>query len=71
MPRILILHAAVGTGHTTAAYALAEAFRRKQVGEVRVEDTLDYGSRLFRESLTRAYTSRHHAASPEYDETCL
>lgn len=55
MPRILILHAAVGTGHTTAAHALAEAFRRKQTGEVRVEDVLDYGSALFRSALTRSY----------------
>src|SRR5262245_45255876 len=55
MPRILILHAAVGTGHATAARALAEAFRRKQQGEVRVEDILDYGSQLFRTALTRAY----------------
>jgi processive 1,2-diacylglycerol beta-glucosyltransferase len=55
MPRILILHAAVGTGHTTAAYALADAFRTKQQGEVRVEDILDYGSKLFRVALTRAY----------------
>ena len=55
MPRILILHAAVGTGHTTAARALADAFRRKQQGDVRVEDILDYGSRLFRTALTRAY----------------
>ena len=55
MPRILILHAAVGTGHTTAARALADAFRGKQQGDVRVEDILDYGSRLFREGLIRAY----------------
>ena len=55
MPRILILHAAVGTGHTTAARALADAFRRKQLGEGRVEDILDYGSRLFRTALTKAY----------------
>jgi processive 1,2-diacylglycerol beta-glucosyltransferase len=55
MPRILILHASVGTGHTTAARALADAFRRKQLGEVRVEDILDHGSRLFRAALTRAY----------------
>ncbi len=55
MPRILILHATVGTGHTTAARALADAFQRKQLGEVRVEDLLDYGSRLFRTVLTRAY----------------
>ncbi|MCC7368991.1 MAG: UDP-N-acetylglucosamine--LPS N-acetylglucosamine transferase [Chloroflexi bacterium] len=55
MPRILILHAAVGTGHTTAANALAEAFRRKQQGDVRVEDVLDYGSTLFRKALVRSY----------------
>jgi processive 1,2-diacylglycerol beta-glucosyltransferase len=55
MPRILILHAEVGTGHTTAANALADAFRRNQQNEVRVEDTLNYGSRLFRESLTQSY----------------
>jgi processive 1,2-diacylglycerol beta-glucosyltransferase len=55
MPRILILHAEVGTGHTTAANALADAFRRNQQNEVRVEDALNYGSRLFRESLTQSY----------------
>jgi processive 1,2-diacylglycerol beta-glucosyltransferase len=55
MPRILILHAAIGTGHTAAAHALADAFRGKQLGEVRVEDILDYGSRLFRAALTKAY----------------
>jgi processive 1,2-diacylglycerol beta-glucosyltransferase len=56
MPRILILHAAVGSGHTTAARALADAFRsRQQQGDVRVEDILDYGSRLFREGLIRTY----------------
>jgi processive 1,2-diacylglycerol beta-glucosyltransferase len=55
MPRILILHAAVGSGHTTAANALADAFRRRQQGEVRVEDILDYGSPLFREGLIRSY----------------
>ena len=55
MPRILILHAAVGSGHTTAARALADAFRNRQQGDVRVDDILDYGSRLFREGLTRSY----------------
>ena len=55
MPRILIFHAAVGSGHTTAANALADAFRRKQQGNVRVEDILDFWSPLFRESLIRAY----------------
>ena len=55
MPRILILHASIGTGHTTAANALADAFRRKQSGEVRVEDILAYGSELLRKALTQAY----------------
>ena len=55
MPRILILHAAVGTGHTTAAHALAEAFRRRPVADVRTEDILDYGNALFRAALSRSY----------------
>ena len=55
MPRILILYASVGTGHRRAALALAEAFRRKQHGEVWVEDALDYGSPLFRQAYTRSY----------------
>jgi processive 1,2-diacylglycerol beta-glucosyltransferase len=55
MPRVLILHASVGTGHERAATALAAAFARKQEGEVRVEDTLDYGSQLFRQAYSRSY----------------
>src|SRR5688500_4627626 len=55
MPRVLILHAAVGSGHSTAANALADAFRRRQQGDVRVEEILDYGTPLFREGLIRSY----------------
>src|SRR5262245_33309709 len=55
MPRILILHASVGAGHKSAATALAAAFARKQDGDVRVEDTLDYGSAVFRQTYGRAY----------------
>jgi processive 1,2-diacylglycerol beta-glucosyltransferase len=55
MPRILILHASVGSGHQRAAAALAAAFARKQVAEVRVEDTLAYGSRVFRRAYTQSY----------------
>ncbi|HET9221765.1 MAG TPA: glycosyltransferase [Roseiflexaceae bacterium] len=55
MPRLLILHASVGTGHQRAAEALAEAFMRKQDGEVRVADALDYGSELFRRAYSRSY----------------
>ncbi|MFL5802745.1 MAG: MGDG synthase family glycosyltransferase [Roseiflexaceae bacterium] len=56
MPRVLILHASVGTGHERAAIALAAAFARKQESEVRVEDTLDYGSQFFRQAYSRSYT---------------
>src|SRR5215510_15846464 len=55
MPRLLILHASVGTGHQRAAEALAEAFMRKQAGEVYVADALDYGSELFRRAYSRSY----------------
>ena len=55
MPRILILHASVGSGHQRAAAALAAAFARKPGCEVRVEDTLDYGSRVFRRAYTQSY----------------
>lgn len=55
MPRILILHASVGSGHKRAAEALALAFRSRQQGQVWVEDTLDYASLLFRQTYTRTY----------------
>jgi processive 1,2-diacylglycerol beta-glucosyltransferase len=55
MPRILIMHASVGSGHVSAARALAEAFERKQAGEVRVADIFDYGSQVFRETVTQSY----------------
>jgi processive 1,2-diacylglycerol beta-glucosyltransferase len=55
MPRILILHASVGSGHQRAAAALAAAFTRKPASEVRVEDTLDYGNRAFRRAYTQSY----------------
>ena len=55
MPRIVIVHAALGTGRTSAADALAEAFHRKRVGEMRMEDILNYGSRLTRRAMLRSY----------------
>jgi len=54
MPRILILHASVGTGHRSAALALADAFARKQT-EVRVEDALDHANPLFRQAYAGTY----------------
>jgi processive 1,2-diacylglycerol beta-glucosyltransferase len=55
MPRVLLLHASVGTGHKRAAEALATAFQRRQPGEVRVEDVLDHTSLLFRVAYARSY----------------
>ncbi len=55
MPRILLLHVSVGTGHKRAAEALCKAFERRQPGEVRVEDVLDHTSRLFRLAYARSY----------------
>jgi processive 1,2-diacylglycerol beta-glucosyltransferase len=55
MPRVLLLHASVGTGHKRAAEALATAFQRRQPGEVRVEDVLDHTPLLFRVAYARSY----------------
>jgi processive 1,2-diacylglycerol beta-glucosyltransferase len=42
MPRILILHALLGSGHRSAAEAIAAALRPRPGVEVRVEDALDH-----------------------------
>lgn len=55
MERILILHASVGTGHKSAANALREAFSLNPQRVVRVEDTLDYSTPVFREAYSRSY----------------
>lgn len=55
MPRYLLLHATVGSGHRSAANALAEAFERLPDGEVRVEDALDYASPIFSSAYARSY----------------
>ncbi len=55
MPRILLIHASVGGGHQRAAAALAEAFGRRQPGQVEIADVLDYTNPLFREAYARSY----------------
>ncbi len=55
MPRYLLLHASVGSGHRSAANALAEALDRLPDSEVRVEDTLDYASPIFSAAYSRSY----------------
>jgi len=55
MARILIFYSSLGSGHMSAAQALSEAFRRKQVADVQVEDALAYGGALFHASMTNWY----------------
>ncbi len=55
MSRILLLYASVGTGHKSAAKALAEAFSADPANQVRIEDTLDYASAAFRLLYTQTY----------------
>lgn len=60
MPRVLLLHATVGTGHKRAAEALCKAFHCHQhsdvtVAEVRVVDVLDHTPWLFRVAYARSY----------------
>ena len=55
MPRYLLLHATVGSGHRSAANALANALERLPDSEVRVVDALDYASPIFRSAYARSY----------------
>jgi processive 1,2-diacylglycerol beta-glucosyltransferase len=55
MPRVLLLHATVGTGHKIAAEALRKAFAQRQPGHVGCEDVLDHTSKLFRIAYARSY----------------
>jgi processive 1,2-diacylglycerol beta-glucosyltransferase len=55
MPRVLLLHASVGTGHKRAAEALRTAFEVRQPGQVRVEDVLDHTSKFFRLAYSGSY----------------
>ena len=55
MSRILILHATVGTGHKTAAIALEKALQARGANKVWVQDTLDYGSGVFRKLYANLY----------------
>lgn len=54
-PRILILHASVGTGHKMAAQALAKAFAMRRVDQVWCEDALDHASAVFRQIYAGSY----------------
>lgn len=55
MPKVLILHASLGTGHVSAANSLGEAFKQLGVENVQIEDILDHASSLMRVTLTKSY----------------
>jgi processive 1,2-diacylglycerol beta-glucosyltransferase len=55
MARIVILYSSLGSGHKSAAFALQEAFERKHVADVRVEDALDHADPLLRKTITSMY----------------
>lgn len=55
MPRILLLHVSIGTGHKRAAQALHAAFAAQNIEHVRVVDVLDYTSRIFRIGYAQAW----------------
>ena len=55
MARVLIVHASVGMGHTSAAKALTKAFQMRQTEQVWCEDAFDYGSTIFREIYAGSY----------------
>jgi processive 1,2-diacylglycerol beta-glucosyltransferase len=55
MPSILITHASLGSGHASAALALAEAFERIGNVQVHVEDVLTYVSPVLQKTLSSMY----------------
>ncbi len=55
MPHILIVHASLGTGHTSAALALEEAYQRFPDVHVQAIDILDYTNELTRTALQTFY----------------
>lgn len=66
MPNILVLHASLGTGHTSAANALGEAYRRFPEVIVNVIDVLDYTNELTRSALQTFYLQVSEKAPPLY-----
>lgn len=55
MPRILILYAPLGSGHSSAAKALEQAFSQFPNVEVQIEDALAHASPLMRSTITGLY----------------
>lgn len=66
MPHILVLHASLGTGHTSAANALGEAYQRFPDVHVNVVDILDYTNEITRAALQTFYIQVSEKAPPLY-----
>lgn len=64
MPRILILHATLGSGHVSAANALQAGFALRGIDDVTVADVFDFGNALYKEAVTQAY-SRLSESAPQ------
>ncbi len=65
MPGILIVHASLGTGHLSAANALAEAFQQYGRGVV-VLDVLDYANPVLRAALIQYFKQSTERAQTLY-----
>jgi processive 1,2-diacylglycerol beta-glucosyltransferase len=65
MPGILIVHASLGTGHISAANALAEAFQQHGRGVV-VLDVLDYANPVLRAALNQYFKQTTERAQSLY-----
>lgn len=66
MPHILVLHASLGTGHTSAANALGDAYRRFPDVHVSVFDVLDYTNEITRAALQTFYLQTSEKAPSLY-----
>lgn len=66
MPYVLILHASLGTGHKSAAKALAEGYKRFPDVHVTVVDVLDYTNDLTRAALHAFYSQTSEKAPALY-----
>jgi processive 1,2-diacylglycerol beta-glucosyltransferase len=66
MPHVLVLHASLGTGHTSAANALGDAYKRFPDVKVNVVDILDYTNDITRSALQSFYLNVSEKAPPLY-----
>ncbi|NJM05032.1 hypothetical protein HC891_00580 [Candidatus Gracilibacteria bacterium] len=66
MPKILVLHVSAGTGHTSAAKALGEAFAHRPNVEVLVQDVFDHINTPVKNTIQKGYNEISTRAQPLY-----